>query len=218
MNQTSKTGRTGLPGSQVLKRLASLVSGVALVSMPTLAQQQNQGASLTGAIQYELRQGSEDSKRLWLFPKDRAAETVELCETPGWGNLSVHFSPDDYWIIVEDGGGSLGVSLRLFRREKGVRFKELEDADIEGKAELMALADIGLSGKQLLDHRYAKVLAWSADSKTVLVRVSGSGSRNNCGVIIDGWTGLYELASGTISFDLKRFNRQAAKGRKPWRQ
>jgi hypothetical protein len=178
------------------------------------AEQETRGTSPSGEIQYELREGADDSKRIWLFPKDRPASAVELCETPGWGNLSVHFSPDDNWLIVQDGGGSLGVSLRLFKRDAGVRFRELEEAKIDDKIERLALAQAGAPAKEVLDHRYARVLAWSADSKAVLVSVSGSSSRDGRRVSIADWTATYELGSGAVGLDLKKFNRAAATTRR----
>ena len=185
------------------------------LSLPPLdaAEQQTQGTSPSGEIHYELREGADESKRIWLFPKDRPAQAVELCETPGWGYLSVHFSPDDNWLIVQDGGGSLGVSLRLFKREAGVRFRELEEAKIDDKIERLALTQAGAPAKQVLDHRYAKVLSWSADSKAVLVSVSGSGSNGGRRISVEGWTGIYDVGSGAVSLDLKKFNRTAAEAR-----
>ena len=175
------------------------------------SEQQTQGTSPSGEIQYELREGADESKRIWLFPKDRPAEAVELCETPGWGYLSVHFSPDEKWLIVQDGGGSLGVSLRLFKRDAGVRFRELEQAKIDDRLEQLALAQAGAPAKQVLDHRYVKVLSWSADSKAVLVSVSGSSSRDGRRVSIENWTAIYEIGSGAVTLDLKKFNRSAAR-------
>ena len=174
------------------------------------SEQPTQGTSPSGEIQYELREGADESKRIWLFPKDRSAEAVELCETQGWGYLSVHFSPDDKWLIVQDGGGSLGVSLRLFKRDAGVRFRELEQAKIDDKVEQLALAQAGAPAKQVLDHRYVKVLSWSADSKAVLVSISGSSSRDGRRVSIENWTAIYDVGSGTVALDLKKFNRSAA--------
>ena len=174
------------------------------------ASEQQTQASPSGEIQYELREGADESKRIWLFPKDRPAEAVELCETQGWGYLSVHFSPDEKWLIVQDGGGSLGVSLRLFKRDAGVRFREVEQAKIDDKVEQLALAQAGAPAKQVLDHRYVKVLSWSADSKAVLVSISGSSSRDVRRVSIENWTAIYDVGSGTVALDLKKFNRSAA--------
>jgi hypothetical protein len=131
-----------------------------LIIVPFLlcAQQQNEGDSPSGKIHFVVR-GGDDEKKIYLSVPGANSKEVELCETPGWGNLVVHFSPDDYWIIVQDGGPSLGISLRLFRREKGVKFTEQKEADIDGKAERLALKQNGFPAQEILDHRYVKVLA-----------------------------------------------------------
>ena len=200
---------------QLRRRLTGVSALILSLSLRSIAaaEQQTQGASPSGDIHYELREGAEESKRIWLFPKDGPAQAVELCETPGWGYLAVHFSPDDNWLIVQDGGGSLGVSLRLFKRDAGVRFKEREEAKIDDKIERLALTQAGAPAKQVLDHRYAKVLSWSADSKAVLVSVSGSGSSGARRIAVDAWTAIYDVGSGAVSLDLKKFNRSAAEAR-----
>src|SRR5438046_2491992 len=186
--------------------IAFLVLTIALAAPAlVLAEQQNKGASESGEISYELRdiRGEELGKEIWLYPEHHTDAAVHLCDTEGWGALEMHFSPDDHWLIVQDGGASLGVSLRLFRREKGVNFIEIKDADINGKAERVALKSNGLPEKEILDHRYVEVLGWSRDSKIVRVRISGhSGGR----LRIAGWVGLYNVATGTFSVDLKEFD------------
>jgi hypothetical protein len=52
-----------------------------------------------------------------------------------------------------------------------MRFIEQKDADIGGKAEEFALKQNGLSEREILDHRYLEVLAWSQDSTSVLIRL-----------------------------------------------
>lgn len=192
-----------------MKRLLILIAVWLAFALTARAEQKAEGRSPDGDISYELRSGSDDSKHIWLYPTAGKEEAVELCETPGWGNLQIHFSPDSYWIIVQDGGSSLGISLRLFRRENGVQYRELKDADIDGKAERLALQQHGLSAKEVCDHRYARVLGWSADSKTVLVSIFGRGARGNSQIELNGWTGLYHLGTGTFGFNLGKMNARA---------
>ena len=137
------------------------------------------------------------------------SQEVELCETPGWATWLSHFSPDDYWLIVQDGGSSLGVSLRLFRRDKGVKFREQKDADIDGKAERLALKLNGFGVQEILDHRYVKVLAWSRDSTCVLIALRGHGGTRKQAVTIENWIGVYDLAIGGVGFDIGKMNRGA---------
>src|SRR5208337_620702 len=79
-----------------------LLLGLAL-PLQLWAGQLNQGNSPSGKIHFELRGQAQDSKEIWLSPADHKDQGVKLCDTQGWGNLEVHFSPDDCWIIVQDG-------------------------------------------------------------------------------------------------------------------
>ena len=98
--------------------------------------------------------------------------------------------------------------MRLFRRDKGLHFTEIKDADINGKAERIARKQNGLPAKEILDHRYVDVLGWSRDSKTVAVRIEGHYADR---VSIRDWIGLYNVATGTFSHDLKEFDRNTVK-------
>ena len=173
------------------------------------AQQQNEGDSPSEKIHFVVR--GDEEKKIYLSPAGASSQEVELCETPGWGNLVIHFSPDDYWIVVQDGGPSLGISLRLFRRDKGVKFTEQKDADIDGKAERLALKQDGFPPQEILDHRYLKVLAWSRDSTCILIALKGHGGTREQAVTIKSWIGVYDLAKGEIGFDLGKMNRGALK-------
>ena len=122
-------------------RTALVASFLVIGPFLLYSQQQNEGDSPGGQIHFVVR-GYEE-QRIYLSPAGVSSKQVELCETPGWGNLVILFSPDDYWIIVQDGGPSVGISLRLFRHEKGVEFTEQKTADIDGKAERLALQQNG---------------------------------------------------------------------------
>jgi hypothetical protein len=171
------------------------------------AEQQNEGNSATGEIHFVVKE-AQDDKTIYLSPAGNHHDEVELCHTEGSGNLETHFSPDDSWLVIQDGGSSLGISLRLFQRTQGVSYKEITNADVGGKAEQKALEQEGL-GKELLDHGYMKVLAWSADSRSFLFSLSGHGGDQKNQVRINRWLGIYDLASGNISFDLSKTNRVA---------
>jgi len=174
-----------------------------------LSNQDASGTSADESIGYELRTNSKDeSKEIWLWAKGGKEHAVRLCETPGWGNMHLEFSPDNYWIMVQDGGASLGISLRLFRREKGVVFKEIQDANINDQAEELALKQAGLQKKpDFLDHRYVNLVRWSPDSRTILVELRGKGVDDKHVVQISEWLGLYDLGKRKFIFDLNQMNR-----------
>jgi len=95
-----------------------MLIGIATTSAS--AEQMNEGQSLSGRIHYELRTVANNGKEIWLYSREDKSDAMKLCDTEGWGNLEVHFSPDEKWIVVQDGGLSLGVRCRLFRTQNGL--------------------------------------------------------------------------------------------------
>jgi WD40 repeat protein len=176
------------------QRKKTLIGCLMLIPFLLSAQQRDEGDSPSGKIHFVLR--GDDAKKIYLSGRGGSESEVELCETPGFGNLAIHFSPDDYWLVVQDSGSSLGVSLRLFRRDRGLRFLEQKGVDIGGRAEELALTQNGLSGRGILDHRYLEVLAWSRDSTLILICLNGHGGTAKQQVRIENWLGVYDLASG----------------------
>jgi hypothetical protein len=56
---------------------------------PLHAQQQNEGDSPSGKIHFVVR--GDDVKKIYLSVPSGNSQEVELCETPGWGNLVIPF-------------------------------------------------------------------------------------------------------------------------------
>jgi len=128
---------------------------------------------------------------------------VKLCDTISLPNTKVHVSPDDFWIIVESGTGSLGISLAVYQREKGMIYKEQAEMDIGGTVAKAAFKGAGAeAAADKLDHLYARVLAWSADSGSILVQVSGHGGKTRIGPYV----AVFDLGKKTAGLDLTKFN------------
>jgi WD40 repeat protein len=180
-----------------------------------LCEQLDEGRSLSGKLHYELRSTltRDGEKAIWLWSKEDKSDARHLCETEGWGNLEIHFSPDDNWIVVQDGGASLGVRCRLFRLVQGLQFREIEKPDLNAEAEKLALKKIGLPAQEMTDHRYVRCIAWSGDSKMILITANGNGRVGKLAVGFE-WVGVYHVQGGNFSFDLSEFNRSAV-GKKP---
>jgi hypothetical protein len=145
------------------------------------------------------------------FGKTARENAVKLCDTAGWGNLRVYFSPDDRHVIVRDGGSSMGIELRLFSRRNTNapdEFKERENANIGDNAERFALERAGLGTDLVLRHRYVGCLWWSDDSKTILIHLTGSGNRGEEAYHMD-WIGTYNVLNGEVSTDLASMNANA---------
>ena len=166
----------------------------------------NDGDSPSGKLHYTLyHDDGKDTHEVYISSKDHKDNPVKLCETEG-RSLAVFISQDDFWIIVQDGAGSMGVHPRLFQRVKGASFKEMKDADIEGKATRLLLKQNGLPADFILSHQYFHVLNWSGDSKFVLFSMSGDGFNDQYFVTFSDWTAIYDLGNGQITFDLNKSN------------
>lgn len=190
-----------------MRTIRTLFAAVCLCALPAAlaAGQPESGKSPGGHVSYEIRPAN-DGKEIWVYRDDEKGRANKMCDTLGSPGLKLFFSPDDRWIIVQDGGGSLGVSLRLFHRAGEHTYEERDKEDIGAKAEMAALRQDGGAGKEVSDHRYAECLAWSADSQYILVRVSGKGEERYNHVQFS-WIGVYDLESGKVSTDLGKLNK-----------
>jgi hypothetical protein len=205
-----------------LEEIKRLLRDIAKQSEPRDAQNEGlnrypdqpvEGTSPSREVHFELRGDPHElGTEVWLW-KGSKRSAVKLCDTAGWGNLRVHFSPDDRHILIRDGGSSMGIDLRLFSRAETrslSEFREEDSADIGDKAEQFALQKAGLESGRVLHHRYMGCLGWSDDSNTILIRLSGYGNRAETAYRMD-WIGTYELRGGRISEDLSSMNRNAVK-------
>lgn len=187
-----------------------LVLGIGQVAS---ADAETEGQSPSGKINWELKESSSEGEEasLWLTKVGTDGNGVKLCETVGSGSQEVTISPDDYWIAVTDGGGSLGIDIRLFRRTKGLNYKEQEQT-IAAELETLALASGGYEEDEpVLDHQYTRVLHWSPDSKFILLRTTGhAGSKYK----ITPFHAIYDVGEKSFSEDLSDLNAGSAKPNK----
>lgn len=175
-----------------------------------IGAQKARGVSHTGSLCCELRGDPHGAgAEIWLSQSD-SEDYVKLCDTEGWGNLRVHFAPDDNSIIVQDGGASMGIHLRVFSRDTAQRritFYE-KDADVGGKAEKFALKQAAAPASLSLDHRYVRCLLWSEDSRFVLISMNGKRHASDQAYRAN-WIGVYSLAENQVTTDLSCFNRNS---------
>lgn len=176
-----------------------------------IRDQKPAGTSPSGLLNFELRGDPHNlGVEVWIW-ENTPESAFKLCDTEGWGNFRLSFSPNENFIIIEDGGSSMGIHLRLFARvEKnpGKPFLERETADIEDKAERLALAQTGLPAQPILDHRYTHLWVWSEDSSAVLIHMSGHGVLKAQGYRIQ-LICIYDLEADEVTLDLTRMNANA---------
>lgn len=126
--------------------------------------------------------------RRLLFTHSRSAEVV--------------ISHDEHWLVVNDYAGSDIASVLLFRQQRGLEYKQVED--LTDRAWGFVAAQAGRKKRISLDHTYAEVLRWT-DGHTILLCLHGHlDSRNH----VDDWLCLYDVASKSFSTDLDKHNKQ----------
>ena len=168
------------------------------------AQQPEEGWSNLGGWKFEVRPNANDEKEIWIIPEANPAGAKKMTSTPGWGNMRMHISPDDKLIVLEDGGGSLGIDLRVFRAGAApTEYVEDENLKLADIVEAWAVKKAGAPDGSILGHRYVHAHGWSADGKKLLISISGREGE----LSIPGWFAIYDFASGALSFDLGELNR-----------
>ena len=177
------------------------LGGLIGLSEGSIGQQPEEGWAHSGNWKFEVRADGEGGKEVWIVQKEGGGEK-KLANTMGWGNLRVHISPDDKTIVLQDGGGSIGIDLRVFQ-SKGDKFRETVKTKIGNVLERWALSKTKAPSDLILGHRYVKLHGWSADSKKALVSISGHEGKWQ----IPGWYAIYNFDTGMLSFDLGEFNR-----------
>lgn len=187
------------------------VASVAAAGTTALSAQETErvdGSSQSGKIAWHVVQ-SKDGADVLISEGDQGESAAQkLCTVLGVANTKVEVSPDDFWIIVQSGGGSVGISLSVFQRTKGVSYVEKKEMDIATPILKNAFKVAGKeAAADMLDHIYTRLLAWSADSETILVQVAGHGGKTK----LDPYLAVYDLGRQTISLDLTKFNAKAAK-------
>jgi hypothetical protein len=181
--------------------LSVLALGISCFSSAFAEEKRQDGVSGSGKIGWHIVANDDDVQVLISEADQGESAAQKLCDVPSFSHTKVFVSPDDKWIIVQTGSASLGISLNVFQREKGMIYQEKADLKIEEKALLRALND-KVKAVGDLDHTYANLIAWSADSKSILFEVSGQGDAAR----VESYFAIYDFEKQSIGFDLSAFN------------
>lgn len=185
-----------------MKRLvASLLVLLAGISS-VMAEERKDGVSPSGKIGWHVVATAAGAEVLISEADQGESAAQKLGEVLSVSNTQVFVAPDDSWIIVQSGGGSVGVSLSAFSREKGMIYHQEKEMDI-GAVALLAACGGDQKKADTMDHVYVRLNGWAKDSKSVLVEV---GARGGAGKV-DSFFAIYDLTEKKIGFDLEKFNR-----------
>lgn len=117
-------------------------------------------------------------------------------------SVEVIVSEDEHYLVINDRGGSDFANVLLFRKQRGLAYKQIED--LTDKAWKFMAARSGHKKPPALDHSYAEVLRWT-DSHTILLSLHGHLDRRN---FVKNWLCLYDITSKTFSTDLDSHNKK----------
>ena len=143
----------------------------------------------------------EAPRVIFLFAPSKPELRQQLCTFSR--DASLVFSPDEKWIALNDHYGSDRARIRLFKRVAGLTFAELR-MDPANAAWALLRRGHGVPYPKALDHYYAHVSEWSADSSAMLVSLSGHTDADRA---VDGWLCVFDLKTRRASLDLGRMNR-----------
>lgn len=185
-------------------KFLAVVSMVFLAGLSAVVAQEERkdGLSSSGKIAWHVVAG-KDSAEVFISEGDQGESAAQkLSDVLTVANTEVFVSPDDSWIVIQSGGGSVGVFLNAFRRENGMIYNQEKDTDI-GDVALLAACGGDRKKADAMDHVYVRLTGWAADSKSLLLSVSARGGEKQK---VESFFGIYDLAAKKIGFDLERFN------------
>jgi hypothetical protein len=155
------------------------------------------GKSPSGKLSFE----SKTEKELYVWLTGQPEKKVLVHQNDEIFIQSAAISPDDVWIALEHGGGSLGHTVLFFRRQKGLNFQELgagnNESDPSEKIATFALQTRGIK-ENILDHLYLHPVKWTDNSWWLIVSLDGKGSFQGKQTRITNWRCRYNPVSREI--------------------
>jgi hypothetical protein len=113
-----------------------------------------------------------DRYEIW-FVDANDSTNIFLFDSTSFQNAEVIFSPNDKWVAENVEVVSNYRTVCLFKRDKGVDFKEVKGAQIEKRAWSLFAKSNHLAALPMYDHTATFVVSWSEDSETLLVEIEG---------------------------------------------
>ena len=151
------------------------------------------GASPGGKLYYE----SKKEKEFYIWSPAEPKKRVLLYEEKDGGIQAAAISPDDVWIALEHGAGSLGHTILFFKRQTGLDFRQVDNDLPPDEVGTLALLSKGIK-ENFLEHFYLHPIEWSEDSKWLTVALDASGLGNGERVQVRNWRCRYNLVSHAL--------------------
>jgi len=183
--------------------VASALFLAGLSAVVAQEEERKDGLSSSGKIAWHVVAG-KDGAEVFISEGDQGESAAQkLSDALTVANTEVFVSPDDSWIVIQSGGGSVGVFLNAFRRENGMIYNEDKETDI-GAVALLAACGGDQKKADAMGHVYVRFAGWAADSKSLLLSVSARGGEKQK---VESFFGIYDFAMKKIGYDLEKFNK-----------
>ncbi len=184
-----------------------------LCQIPTLVDTLSDDMSPGGTIEIlHLYNTPLDRYEIW-FVDANDLTSVFLFDSTSFQNAEVVFSPNDQWVAENIEVVSNYRTVELSKRTDGVRFREVEEAQVEKKAWEFFRTSNHLSKLPEYDHTAASIVKWSKDSKSFLVEIEGHGDMryNDLKHYLDPWYCVFNVENlgATASPEKAKENRRA---------
>jgi len=155
----------------------------------------------------------EGRHEIWLTTKNGPADQALLYAHERYAEVLM--SPDERWLVINDHAGSNVTDALLFKRDHGVWYSELKEAEISGKAwKLLAKGD---GRPPRYSHYYTNAIRWGSDSKAFLASIEAYdpvGGNEGEHESLDPWLFVFDVNSLHPTLDLGLLNRGAFHPRK----
>lgn len=148
------------------------------------------GASPSGKLYYE----SKKEKEFYIWSPAEPKKRFLLYDEKDGAIQAAAISPDDVWVALESGSGSMGHFILFFKRQTGLEFKQVHQDLPADEVGTLALVSKGIK-ENFLDHFYLHPIDWSEDSKWLTVALDASGVGKGERIQIRNWRCRYNLVS-----------------------
>jgi hypothetical protein len=150
-------------------------------------------------------------REVWLAPVNEASKRVLLYKHGR--SVSILFSPDEQWLVINDFPTSTDGAPFLFKRGRGLNYRPIENVNIAEKVWQFVGKYYPIVLTQDFGHQYVEALRWSYDSKAFLVAAFGHTDSPEISESLAPWLSVFIIDGFRVTLDLNLMNRGALHSR-----
>lgn len=153
--------------------------------------------STDGKLRVQFEPSEQPEIHVWVYSADQPAKLKPVGST-FFSIQDISISPTGNWIIVNDGTASEGTHLSIFRRIRGLEYKDAGALNSEAAFSILK------QGRKLpkhfaATHPHPTFVGWlNEDSGSFMFRLSGNGSNDRKQADSFAWLGTYDASMSKI--------------------